>query len=141
MAMTFDLNVVSAEGVLFSGRAESVQVTGTGGEFGILAGHTPLLTGVVPGMVRLVKQYGEEEVIFVSGGTCEVQPGEVTVLADTAIRAEDLDLAKAQEAKRQAEEMLNNSATNQDVDYVKVATQLADAIAQLRVLKLVKKFN
>lgn len=141
MTMTFDLNVVSAEGVLFSGRAETIQVTGTNGELGILAGHAPLLTGIVPGMVRLVKQHGKEEVIFVSGGTLEVQPGMVTVLADTAIRAEDLDLAKAQEAKRQAEELLSGSATNQDVDYVKVATQLADAIAQLRVLKLVKKFN
>lgn len=141
MAMTFDLNVVSAEGILFSGRAESVQVTGTGGELGILAGHTPLLTGIVPGMVRLVKQHGEEEVIFVSGGTCEVQSGSVTVLADTAIRAEDLDLAKAQEAKRQAEEMLTNPGSSQDVDYVKVSSQLADAIAQLRVLKLVKKFS
>lgn len=141
MTMTFDLNVVSAEGVLFSGRAETIQVTGTNGELGILAGHAPLLTGIVPGMVRLVKQHGKDEVIFVSGGTLEVQPGMVTVLADTAIRAEDLDLAKAQEAKRQAEELLSGSATNQDVDYVKVATQLADAIAQLRVLKLVKKFN
>ncbi len=141
MTMTFDLNVVSAEGVLFSGRAETIQVTGTNGELGILAGHAPLLTGIVPGMVRLVKQHGKEEVIFVSGGTLEVQPGMVTVLADTAIRAEDLDLAKAQEAKRQAEELLSGSATDQDVDYVKVATQLADAIAQLRVLKLVKKFN
>lgn len=141
MTMTFDLNVVSAEGILFSGRAETIQVTGTNGELGILAGHAPLLTGIVPGMVRLVKQHGKEEVIFVSGGTLEVQPGMVTVLADTAIRAEDLDLAKAQEAKRQAEELLSGSATDQDVDYVKVATQLADAIAQLRVLKLVKKFN
>lgn len=99
-AITFHLDVVSAEKKIFSGRVETFQVTGSEGELGIFHGHTPLLTAIKPGMVRIVKLHGEEEFIYVSGGIVEVQPGTATVLADTAIRGEELDAAKAEEAKR-----------------------------------------
>ena len=90
-AMTVNLNVVSAEEALFSGRIESLQITGSEGELGIMPGHAPLLTSLKPGMARIVKQHGEEEVIYLSGGMLEVQPNSVTVLADVATRADDLD--------------------------------------------------
>lgn len=89
-AITFHLDVVSAEKKLFSGLVETFQVTGSEGELGIFHGHTPLLTAIKPGMVRIVKLHGHEEYIYVSGGIVEVQPGTATVLADTAIRGEDL---------------------------------------------------
>ena len=104
MAMTVHLDVVSAEKAIFSGRVEAIQVTGSEGELGIHPGHAPLISAIKPGMVRLVKQHGEEEVIYVAGGVLEVQPGNVTVLADTAVRAEDLDEQAAEEAKRREEE-------------------------------------
>ncbi|CAG21859.1 F0F1 ATP synthase subunit epsilon [Photobacterium profundum] len=136
-AITFHLDVVSAEKKLFSGRAESVQVSGSEGELGIHAGHTPLLTAITPGMVRIIKQHGEEEIIYLSGGMLEVQPSTVTVLTDTAIRGEDLDAAKAAEAKRQAEEQIRNQ--HGDIDFAQAASDLAKAIAQLRVIELTKK--
>ncbi|WP_087023627.1 F0F1 ATP synthase subunit epsilon [Thaumasiovibrio subtropicus] len=136
-AITFKLDVVSAEKQLFSGLAESVQVTGSEGELGIFAGHTPLLTSIIPGMVRIVKQHGHEEIIYLSGGMLEVQPGSVTVLADTAIRGEELDSAKAEDAKRQAEEHIQNP--HGDIDFAQAASDLAKAIAQLRVIELVKQ--
>ncbi len=88
--ITFHLDVVSAEKRIFSGRVETFQVTGSEGELGIFHGHTPLLSAIKPGMVRIVKQHYHEEFIYVSGGMVEVQPGTATVLADTAIRGEDL---------------------------------------------------
>ncbi|WP_120513859.1 F0F1 ATP synthase subunit epsilon [Photobacterium salinisoli] len=136
-AITFHLDVVSAEKSLFSGRAENIQVTGSEGELGIHAGHTPLLTAITPGMVRIVKQNGSEEVIYLSGGMLEVQPGAVTVLADTAIRGVDLDTAKAEEAKRQAEERIHNQ--HGDIDFAQAASDLAKAIAQLRVIELTRR--
>ncbi len=136
-AITFNLDVVSAEKALFSGLAESVQITGSEGELGIFAGHTPLLTTVIPGMIRIVKQHGEEEIIYLSGGMLEVQPSAVTVLADTAIRGEDLDGAKAEEAKRQAEDHIQHP--HGDIDFAQAASDLAKAIAQLRVIELVKQ--
>ena len=135
--ITFHLDVVSAEGMLFSGRVESVQVSGAEGELGIRHGHAPLLTSIKPGLVRLVKLHGAEEVMYISGGMLEVQPESVTVLADTAIRADDLDEAKAQEAKRAAEERIHSS--HGDIDYAQAATELAKAMAQLRVIDIVKK--
>jgi len=90
-AMTVHLDVVSAEKEIFSGLVETLQVTGSEGELGIHPGHAPLITAIKPGMVRLVKQHGEEELIYVAGGVLEVQPGTVTVLADAAVRADDLD--------------------------------------------------
>ena len=135
--MTTHLDVVSAEESLFSGRVSYLLVSGQEGDLGIMPGHTPLLTPIKPGMVKMVKQHGGEEVIYVSGGFLEVQPSGVTVLADTAIRGEDLDQAKAEEAKRAAEEQISNP--NQDMDYARVAAKLAQAIAQLRVIELTRR--
>ncbi len=139
MAMTFHLDIVSAEKKLFSGTVESFMVTGSEGELGIYPGHTPLLTAIKPGMVRLVKQHGHEEIIYVSGGMVEVQPGTATVLADTAIRGEDLDAAKAEEAKRKAEENIQNQ--HGDIDFAQATSDLAKAIAQLRVIELTRKIG
>ncbi len=136
-AMTFHLDVVSAEKMLFSGRVESFQVTGCEGDLGVYYGHAPLLTRIEPGMVRIVKQHGHEEVIYVSGGMVEVQPYSTTVLADTAIRGEDLDAAKAEEAKRKATEVIHGQ--HGDMDYARAASELAKAVAQLRVIELTKK--
>ena len=136
-AMTTHLDVVSAETSLFSGRVSHIRVSGQEGELGIMPGHTPLLTPIKPGMVKLVKQHGDEEVIYISGGFLEVQPHGVTVLADTAIRGQDLDLAKAEAAKRSAQEQISNPSS--DIDYALVTAQLAEAIAQLRVIKMLRK--
>ncbi|MDA9558075.1 F0F1 ATP synthase subunit epsilon [Vibrio sp.] len=135
--ITLHLDVVSAEKKLFSGRVETFQVTGSEGELGIYHGHTPLLTAIQPGMVRIVQSQGQEEYIYVSGGIVEVQPGTATVLADTAIRGEELDAAKAEEAKRRAEENIQNQGG--DMDFAQAASELAKAIAQLRVIELTQK--
>lgn len=135
--MTFHLDIVSAEKKLFSGTVESFMVTGSEGELGIYPGHTPLLSAIKPGMVRLVKQHGHEEIIYISGGMIEVQPGTATVLADTAIRGEELDAAKAEEAKRKAEENIQNQ--HGDIDFAQAASDLAKAIAQLRVIELTRQ--
>ncbi|CAX62117.1 MULTISPECIES: F0F1 ATP synthase subunit epsilon [Erwinia] len=137
MAMTFHLDVVSAEQQMFSGLVQSIQVSGTEGELGIRPNHAPLLTAIKPGMVHIVKQQGEEEYIYLSGGVLEVQPGAVTVLADTAIRGTDLDEARAMEAKRKAEEHMNSS--HGDVDFATASAELAKAIAKLRVIELTKR--
>ncbi|WP_042147755.1 MULTISPECIES: F0F1 ATP synthase subunit epsilon [unclassified Pseudoalteromonas] len=137
MAMTVHLDVVSAEDIIFSGLVETIQVTGSEGELGILPGHAPLLTALKPGMVRLVKQHGHEEVIYIAGGTLEVQPSSVTVLADVATRAEDLDEKTALDAKRKAEEHLASSAAT-DMSYAEAAAELSQAIAQLKVLQMRK---
>ena len=136
-AMTVNLNVVSAEEELFSGRIESLQITGSEGELGIMPGHAPLLTSLKPGMARIVKYGGEEEVIYLSGGMLEVQPNNVTVLADVAVRADDLDEQAVIEAKQRAEE--NISAHSGDVDYAEVSAELARVTAQLRVIQATKK--
>ncbi len=138
MAMTTHLDVVSAETEIFSGRVETIQVSGSEGELGIHPGHAPLITRLQPGMVRVVKQHGEEELIYVAGGILEVQPGTVTVLADTAIRAEDLDEAAAEEAKKHAEEKLAHSSGD-DFNYAGAAIELAEAIAQLRLIQKLRK--
>ncbi|MCF1428646.1 MAG: F0F1 ATP synthase subunit epsilon [Shewanella sp.] len=136
-AMTVHLDVVSAEGSIFSGLVETLQVTGAEGELGILPGHTPLLTSIKPGMVRIVKQFGKEEVFYLSGGMLEVQPSSVAVLADVVVRAEDIDEAKAIEAKRRAESEMAQAGA--DFNYDKAAIELAQAIAQLRVVETIKK--
>lgn len=136
-AMTVHLDVVSAEDKIFSGRVETIQVTGSEGELGIYPGHAPLITTIKPGMVRVVKQFGEEEMIYIAGGVLEVQPGNVTVLADIAIRGEDLDEQAALEAKRRAEEHIANPSN--DLDYAEAASQLAEAIAQLRLIQKMRK--
>lgn len=136
-AMTVHLDVVSAEESLFSGRIESLQITGSEGELGIMPGHAPLLTALKPGMARIVKQHGTEEVIYLSGGMLEVQPNSVTVLADAAIRGGDLDEQAALEAKQRAEQHIHNAGG--DVDYAEVAAELARAVAQLRVIQEVSR--
>lgn len=137
MAKSFHLTVVSAEKDMFSGVVQHIQVSGSEGELGIFHGHTPLLTAIKPGLVRIVKQDNSEEVIYLSGGILEVQPNDVNVMADTAIRGEELDEAQALEAKRQAEESI--SKNNTDVDYALASAELAKAIAKLRVIELTKK--
>jgi F-type H+-transporting ATPase subunit epsilon len=136
-AMTVQLDVVSAEDSIFSGLVESIQVTGSEGELGVNPGHAPLLTTLKPGMVRLVKQFGVEETIYIAGGVLEVQPGHITVLADTAIRAEDLDEQAAMEAKKRAEEHIANPGA--DFNYAEAAIELAEAIAQLRLIQKLRK--
>lgn len=138
MAMTVHVDVVSAEEQLFSGLAEFVALPGEAGELGILPGHMPLLTRIRPGAVRVkLPNQDAEELIFVAGGLLEVQPGLVTVLADTAIRGADLDEAKALEAKRLAEEALKDRSAQ--VDYAKAQAELMEAIAQIAAIQRLKK--
>lgn len=137
MAMTVHCDIVSAETEIFSGLVEMVVATGSLGDLGVTYGHAPLLTGLEPGPVRIKKQGGEEEVFYVSGGYLEVQPNHVSILADTALRASDMDEAAAEEAKQQAAaKLLNNSG---ELDYSKAAIQLAEATAQLRALQAVRR--
>jgi F-type H+-transporting ATPase subunit epsilon len=136
-AITVNLNVVSAEEEIFSGRIESLQITGSEGELGVMYGHAPLLTSLKPGMARIIKQGGKEEVIYLSGGMLEVQPNNVTVLADVAVRAADLDETAVLEAKKRAEERAN--AHGDDVDFAEVAAELARTTAQLQVIQASKK--
>ncbi len=133
MSMTIHCDIVSAEQEIFSGLVESLVATGSQGELGINYGHAPLLTDLVPGPIRVIKQNGEEEVYYVSGGYLEVQPGVVSVLADTAIRADDVDEAAAEEARQAAEHALANQTG--DFDYGRASAQLAEAAAQLRTLQ------
>lgn len=137
MATTIHCDIVSAEKEIFSGRITMMSATGTIGELGILPGHAPLLTGIKPGPVRLTMEDGEEEVFFASGGYLEVQPGVVTILADTAARAEDLDEAAAIEAQESAERAIQDKAA--DFDFSLAASQLANAMAQQRTLEELKK--
>ncbi|MBL8470835.1 MAG: F0F1 ATP synthase subunit epsilon [Rhodocyclaceae bacterium] len=138
MAMTVHVDIVSAEEQIFSGLAEFVVLPGESGELGILPGHTPLLTRIRPGAVRVKPQNeAQEELVFVAGGLLEVQPSLVTVLADTAIRGKDLDEAKAMEAKKKAEEALTNKSAS--IDYAKAQAELAEAIAQLAAIQKLRK--
>lgn len=137
MSMTIHLDVVSAEASIFSGLVEFVVLPGESGELGILPGHAPLMTRIKAGAVRLKLPDDKEELIFVAGGLLEVQPGLVTVLADTAIRGSDLDEAKAQEAKRLAIEAMGNRAAK--VDYARGEAELAEAIAQLSAIERLRK--
>ncbi len=137
MAMTMHVNIVSAEQEIFSGTAEQVIAPAKMGEVGIYPRHTQLLTQLKPGEVRVVKQGGEEEFYFVSGGMLEVQPHVVTVLADTALRARDLDEAKAMEAKARAEQALKDQQS--DIDYATAEAELAEAIAQLQTIQRLRK--
>ncbi len=137
MAMTVHCDIVSAEEAIFSGLVEMVIAAGTEGDVGIAYGHAPLLTGLQPGPIRVIKQGGDEEIYYISGGYLEVQPSVVTVLADTALRADDMDEASALEAKKQAEAALNNQSS--DFDYSRAATQLAEAAAQLRTIQAIRR--
>ena len=139
MAATIKVDVVSAEESIFDGQAKFVALPGEAGELGILPGHTPLITRIRPGAVRIVAEDGGEEFVFVAGGILEVQPGAVTVLADTAIRGKDLDEAKATEARKRAEEALQNSGSN--LEYATAQAELAYAVAQLAAIQRLRKMN
>jgi len=134
MANTIQVDVVSAEASIFEGQAEFVALPGESGELGIYPQHTPLITRIRPGAVRIkVVGQADEEFVFVAGGILEVQPNRVTVLADTAIRGQDLDEAKAEAAKKAAEEALANRAG--EIDYAKAQSELATAVAELAALR------
>jgi len=137
MAMTMHCDIVSAEESIFSGRVEMIVAAGSLGDLGIAPGHAPLLTGLIPGPVRLIKEGGEEEVFYVSGGYLEVQRGIATLLTDTAKRANDMDEAAALEAKEEAIRAMANQDAN--FEYSAAAAQLAEAAAQLRALRQIKK--
>ncbi|MFZ7155337.1 F0F1 ATP synthase subunit epsilon [Avibacterium avium] len=134
---TLNLTVVSAEESIFTGQVKSIQATGIEGELGILPGHTPLLTAIKPGIVKLTLENGNEEVIYVSGGFLEVQPNVVTVLADVAIRGKELDADRILEAKRQAEQ--NIVANVKDANYEMLAAKLSKELAKLRAYELTEK--
>ncbi len=137
MAMTMHCDIASTEARIFSGRVEILVATGTLGDMGILPGHAPLLTALIPGPVRLITQDGEEQIYYVSGGYLEVQPGVVNILADTAIRADDMDEVVAEQAKRNAEEAITNREAA--FEYSRAATQLAEAAAQIRTIQQLRK--
>ena len=138
MANTLTVDVVSAEEEIFSGEAEFVVLPGESGDLGIYPKHTPLITSIKAGSVRIKRPGTDvESNIFVAGGILEVQPSIVTVLADTAIRAEDLDEAKAVEARQQAEKALKNAANKQEV--ATVEAELAMLTAQLAMIRREKK--
>jgi F-type H+-transporting ATPase subunit epsilon len=132
---TLHVSVVSAEGSIFEGEAKFVALPGEAGELGILPRHTPLITRIKPGAVRIERANpeGEEEFVFVAGGILEVQPGTVTVLADTAIRGKDLDEAKANEAKRLAEDAMKNAKS--DIDFAKAQGEFAALAAQIAAIR------
>jgi F-type H+-transporting ATPase subunit epsilon len=131
---TIRVDVVSAEESIFEGEAEFVALPGEAGELGIYPQHTPLITRIRPGAVRIkVAGKSDEEFVFVAGGILEVQPNRVTVLADTAIRGHDLDEAKAEEARKAAEEALANRSA--DIDYAKAQAELVAAMAQIAAIR------
>ncbi|ABD83220.1 F0F1 ATP synthase subunit epsilon [Saccharophagus degradans] len=136
MAMTVHCDIVSAEQEIFSGAIELLVAASVEGDVGINYGHAPLLTALKPGPVRVKKLDGEEEIFYVSGGYLEVQPHVVTVLADTALRAGDMDEAAAEAAMKEAEQAIQSS---EGLDYSKAAAQLAESAAQLRTLQAIRK--
>ena len=137
---TLQVDVVSAEELIFSGEAKFVALPGESGELGILPKHTPFITRIKPGAVRIQRaDNNQEEFIFVAGGILEVQPHSVTVLADTAVRGKDLDEAKAAEAKAAAEEALKNAKT--DLDLAKATSELATLAAQIAAARKLRGKN
>src|SRR5476649_2680378 len=138
MAHTIHVDVVSAEESIFSGEAEFVVLPGEAGELGIYPRHTPLITRIRPGAVRIKPAGGgEEELIFVNGGILEVQPNVVTVLADTAIRGQDLDEAKALEAQKRAQEAMHDRSGK--MEYAKATAELAEAAAQIAAIRKLRQ--
>ena len=140
---TLHVDVVSAEGSIFSGEATFVALPGESGELGILPRHTPLITRIKPGAVRIARanpdgtSSGEEEFVFVAGGILEVQPGTVTVLADTAIRGKDLDEARAEAAKKAAEDAMKNAKS--DIDFAKAQGEFAAMAAQIAAIRKLRR--
>ncbi|WP_198262945.1 F0F1 ATP synthase subunit epsilon [sulfur-oxidizing endosymbiont of Gigantopelta aegis] len=137
MAMTMKLNIVSAEKEIFSNLAEMVIAPGEMGDLGIMPQHAQLLSTLKAGEVIITEQGGNQESIYISGGLLEVQPHVVTILSDTALRASDLDEGAAQEAKQRAEEMLGDQ--DSEIDFAAAEAQLAEAIAQLRMIENLRK--
>ena len=138
MANTVHIDVVSAEASIFSGEAEFVVAPASAGEVGLFPNHAPMITTIKPGALR-IKQANEtqETLIFISGGMLEVQPGVITVLADTAVRGHDLDEAKAIAAKEAAEEALRNRTS--DIDYATAQAELSEAVAQIQTIERLRK--
>lgn len=140
MAMTIHVDVVSAEQLLFSGAAEFVIVPGERGELGVYPRHTPLVTRLKPGSVRVkLADQAEEELIYVNGGLVEIQPDVVTIMSDSGIRGKDLDEAKAQEAKRAAEEAMRNKTGAMEI--AQAQAELAEAVAQLAAIQKLRKIK
>ena len=137
MVKTMQCNVVSAEKSMYSGVVTMVVASGELGDLGITPGHTPLITTLNPGPVRLIFENGESELFFVSGGFLEVIPSQVTILADTAERAEDLDEMASQEAKREVQRLIGEQQT--EFDYSRATAELADAAGRLRVIDQLRK--
>lgn len=136
---TLQLDIVSAEKSIYSGRVQQLSVDGQEGGLGIFPGHTPLLTGIKPGEVLLVHENGNKEVFYVSGGLLEVQPEITTILADTVVRADDIDEQAAEEALEKAKQHLEESKKSK-IDYEQALLQLQEASARLRVVKDLNKF-
>ena len=137
MAATMQCDIVSAEQEIFSGRVEMVVATGSLGELGILPGHTPVLTAIKPGPVRLIMADGEEETFFASGGFLEIQPNAITILADTAVRADDLDEAATLAAQQNAARELADSADR--IDFAKAQAELMESAAQIRTIQKLRE--
>jgi F-type H+-transporting ATPase subunit epsilon len=137
MATSFHCDIASAVDRIFSGEIESLVAAGSLGDLGIYPGHAPLLTALIPGPVRIILAGGEEEIYYVSGGFLEVQPGTVNILADTAIRADDVDEATAEKARQEAEAAIANQ--DAEFEYSKAASQLAEAAAQIRTIQQLRK--
>ncbi len=138
MANTVHIDVVSAEASIFAGEAEFIVVPASAGEVGIYPHHAPMVTTIKPGALRIkLSDTAEETLIFISGGLLEVQPGLITVLADTAVRGHDLDEAKAIAAKAAAEEAMKNRTS--DMDYAKAQAELSEAIAQIQAIERLRK--
>jgi F-type H+-transporting ATPase subunit epsilon len=137
MAITMHVDIVSAEEEIFSGKASMLFAPAVMGDVGILPRHAPLLTQLRPGEVRVQTPDGNEDFFYVSGGMLEVQPYTVTVLADTAVRAKDIDEAAAQNAKQRAEQALKDRKS--DIDYAKAQAELAEAAAQLQAIQRLRK--
>ncbi|MBB1319505.1 F0F1 ATP synthase subunit epsilon [Shewanella sp. SR43-4] len=136
-AKTVQLDIVSAENSIYHGQVSFFEVTGAEGELGIMPNHVALLTKIKPGMARFIKQDGSEEVLYLSGGLLEVQPTAISVLADVALRADDIDEKAALEAKERAEQAIANAGV--DFNYEAAAIELAKSLAQLRVVECIKK--
>ncbi len=137
MTMTIHVDIVSAEKEIYSGQAEMVFAPASEGEVGIAPRHSPLLTHLRPGEVRVKEKDGNEQAFYVSGGVLEVQPYAVTVLSDTAERAENLDEAAALEAKQRAEDAIHNKSA--EIDYALAQAELAEAVAQLQAIERLRK--
>ena len=136
MPKLMKVQIDSQEGNIYSGEVAAVYATGEEGELGLLPGHTQLLTTIAPGPIRLVHEDGKEEMLYVSGGVLEVQPAEISILANSVERPEDLDAEKAEAARQEAEKLLSGKG---EVDYKKTRLDLAEAMAKLRVVQLMQQ--